>query len=176
VAYRRFEELPVWNDSIRLAGQIFKLTATGQLVRFSGLRNQIERAVVSISNNIAEGFEQGTNEELLTFLYIARGSAGEVRSMIQLLRHLDDAVEIAGGLSELLSGAEGVSRQLGRWIESIKNSGYQGERSRNDQVRRHESDVRRRDAFLAKLQDMQGRQPHPRGTDDLETGRTFDQT
>ncbi len=50
-----------------------------------GLRDQIERAVVSISNNIAEGHERGTSEELLTFLYYARGSLGEVRSMLMFL-------------------------------------------------------------------------------------------
>jgi four helix bundle protein len=52
------------------------------------LRDQLERAAVSVSNNIAEGFERGTTQELLTFLYIARGSCGEVRSMPSLLEHL----------------------------------------------------------------------------------------
>jgi four helix bundle protein len=46
------------------------------------LKDQIERAAVSISNNIAEAFERGTDQELLTFLYVARGSAREVRSML----------------------------------------------------------------------------------------------
>ena len=154
MGYRRFEELPVWNDSIELARKVFELSAGGHLIRFSGLRNQIERAVVSISNNIAEGFERGTNEELLTFLYIARGSAGEVRSMIQLLRRLDQAEEMTGRLAELLASSEGISRQLGRWVESIKNSGYKGERSRNAEVRRQESESERRCAFLAQLHSL----------------------
>ena len=47
--------------------------------------DQLERAVLSVSNNIAEGFERGTTNELLQFIYIARGSAGEVRSMLSLL-------------------------------------------------------------------------------------------
>jgi four helix bundle protein len=155
VKYRRFEELPVWNDSIELARRIFNLSATGQLSRLSGLKNQIERAVVSISNNIAEGFERGTNEELLTFLDIARGSAGEVRSMIHLLHRLELPDEAAGLLPDLLSRAEQISRQLGRWIESIKNSGYQGDRSRTTEVRERESNVRRRDLFLEELQRIQ---------------------
>ncbi|MBS1788455.1 MAG: four helix bundle protein [Acidobacteria bacterium] len=52
------------------------------------MRDQIECAAVSVSNNIAEGFERGTTQELLTFIYIARGSAGEVRSMPHLFDHL----------------------------------------------------------------------------------------
>ena len=45
------------------------------------LQDQLERAALSVSNNIAEGFERGTTNELLVFIYIARGSAGKVRSM-----------------------------------------------------------------------------------------------
>jgi four helix bundle protein len=86
--YTRFEDLPVWKGAIQLAIQIHGITAK---VAFRGrfsLRDQIERAAVSVSNNVAEGFERGTTQELLTFLYIARGSAGEVRSMLCLLEGL----------------------------------------------------------------------------------------
>src|SRR4051812_41455296 len=86
--YRRFEELPAWNAAIELAVGVFELSATGCFQGYAGLRNQIERAAVSVSNNIAEGFERGTHEELLSFLYIARGSAGEVRSMLCLMERL----------------------------------------------------------------------------------------
>ena len=70
--YNRFEELPVWNSARELAIRIFGLTATGVLKNYAGLRDQLERAGLSVSNNIAEGFDRGTNAELLTFLYIAR--------------------------------------------------------------------------------------------------------
>jgi len=76
--YQRFEDLPVWNEAIELAVQVFALTSHGEFNSKRSLRDQIERAAVSVSNNIAEGFERGTNNELLAFLYIARGSAGEV--------------------------------------------------------------------------------------------------
>jgi four helix bundle protein len=85
VKYQRFEDLLVWKDAIKLATQVY--TSTQQEI-FKGkysLRDQLERAAVSISNNIAEGFERGTTQELITFIYIARGSAGEVRSMLHLL-------------------------------------------------------------------------------------------
>jgi len=80
--YTRFEDLPVWKSAIDLAVQIYDLTERIEFRRRRSLRDQIERAAVSVSNNIAEGFERGTNNELLSFLYIARGSAGEVRSML----------------------------------------------------------------------------------------------
>jgi four helix bundle protein len=91
--YSRFEELPVWKDAIELAVRVFELTALPVFRRYRSVRDQIERASMSISNNIAEGFERGTTQETLTFLYIARGSSGETRSILCLcdsLQALDD--------------------------------------------------------------------------------------
>lgn len=86
--YNRFEELPVWKAAIELAEGVFALTVRPTFKRCASLRNQLERAAVSVSNNIAEGFERGTTPELLTFIYISRGSAGETRSMLCLLERL----------------------------------------------------------------------------------------
>ena len=88
--YRRFEDLPVWKDSVELAVRVYKFTAAEQFRRHPGLRDQFERAALSVSNNIAEGFERGSTSELLAFLYISRGSAGEVRSMLKVLARWDD--------------------------------------------------------------------------------------
>ena len=63
--------MPVWKDAIELAVRVFALTARPNFKGYGGLRDQIERAVVSISNNIAEGFERGTTPEMLTF-FISR--------------------------------------------------------------------------------------------------------
>ncbi len=80
--YERFEDLPVWNEAIRLAeGCEDFLLATKERITWSK-RDQLDRCSLSVSNNIAEGFERGTTSELLHFLYIARGSAGESRSML----------------------------------------------------------------------------------------------
>lgn len=81
--YRQFEDLPVWKDSAELARRMYEFSSSSQFNRHSGLRDQLERAALSVSNNIAEGFERGSTNELLAFLYIARGSAGEVRSMLK---------------------------------------------------------------------------------------------
>ncbi len=86
--YTRFEELPVWKSALQLAAHTYSLTAQPPFRGQYSLHDQLERAAVSVSNNIAEGFERGTTKELLTFLYIARGSAGEVRSMLCLLEIL----------------------------------------------------------------------------------------
>jgi four helix bundle protein len=79
--YRKFEDLPVCKDAAQLAQLMFELTSHDTFRHHSSLRNQLEGAVLSISNNIAEGFERGSNNELVAFLYIARGSAGEVDPM-----------------------------------------------------------------------------------------------
>lgn len=86
--YSRFEELPVWNAAIELAVRVYDLTRRPHFKGRYSLRDQLERAAVSVSNNIAEGFERGTTQELLNFIYIARGSSGEVRSMLCLLERL----------------------------------------------------------------------------------------
>ncbi len=87
--YGSFEELPVWQLATDLAARVFPWTAQPCFRGKGDLANQIQRATLSISNNIAEGFERGTTNELLHFLYIARGSAGEVRSMLCVMQKMD---------------------------------------------------------------------------------------
>ncbi len=62
--YKRFEELPVWKDAIELAVRVFELTSVASFRRYRSVCDQIERAAMSVSNNIAEGFERGTNRKL----------------------------------------------------------------------------------------------------------------
>jgi len=153
--YQRFEELPVWNDAIDLTIRLFQLLEKGQLSRIGDLKNQLERAAISISNNIAEGFERGTNDELIAFLYISRGSAGEVRSMLHLLKRLSGKPELDRQLEELIGGVERISRQLGGWVESLRDSPFRGTRSQNAQTRKAAEVAKRRDDFAAKLREIQ---------------------
>src|SRR5437870_186205 len=83
MTYQRFEDLPVWQASISVAGSIFDVVRDRASSPLGDLRNQLHRCSLSISNNIAEGFERGSTAELLAFLYIARGSAGEARSALR---------------------------------------------------------------------------------------------
>jgi len=77
----RFEEIVAWQKSGNLVMEIYKEFENCKDFSF---RDQIRRASISIMNNIAEGFERRTNKELRNFLFIAKGSCGEVRSMLYL--------------------------------------------------------------------------------------------
>ncbi len=150
--YDRFEQLPVWQASIDLAVQTYAFTGKPPFRRQHSLRDQIERAAVSVSNNIAEGFERGTNQELLTFLYISRGSAGEVRSMLCLLERMPAFRDLESDILDLKSGAESISKQLGAWIRSLRDSDLKGQRYVTEKSRKVEQARRERDEFLEKLE------------------------
>ncbi|MCJ7498006.1 MAG: four helix bundle protein, partial [candidate division Zixibacteria bacterium] len=83
-----------------------------------GLVDQIRRCSISISSNIAEGFERGSKKEFIQFLYIAKGSAGELRSQLYTaldLGYIDKVMH-----QTFLTQAESLSRQLAAFITSIK--------------------------------------------------------
>jgi len=86
--YDRFEQLPVWRAGMELAERVYVLTDCPAFNRVREVRDQIRRSSLSVSNNVAEGFERGTTAELLSFLYIARGSAGETRSILLFCQSL----------------------------------------------------------------------------------------
>jgi len=149
--YARFEELPVWLAATDLAVRVFALGGKTQLRRQRELRNQIERAAISIGNNIAEGFERGTTQELLTFLYIARGSAGEVRSMLCLMERIEGLVDLKSEISNLKLSAEGVSRQLRAWAQSLQDSPIEGTRYLTSKSKKLDEARRERDEFIEEL-------------------------
>ena len=153
--YDRFERLPVWQAAIKLGVETYALTSDEAWRGQRSLRDQIERAAVSVSNNIAEGFERGTNNELLTFLYIARGSAGEVRSMLSLLERLPQFDNLKFQISNLKLQAENVSRQLRAWADSLQNSEIRGQRYLTDRDRRRARAKAEREEFMAELRRVQ---------------------
>jgi len=145
--YNRFEELPVWQDAIELAIRVFALTARPAFKGHYDLKDQLERSGVSISNNIAEGFERGTTQELLTFLYISRGSSGETRSMLCLLERLPGLGNLRSEISDLKSKAVSVSRQLRAWADSLQNSDIRGQRYLTNKTKRSTREAREREEF-----------------------------
>lgn len=149
--YKRFEDLPVWNTAIDLAVATYALTSKPEFAPHRGLRDQIERAAVSVSNNIAEGFERGTNNELKMFLYISRGSAGEVRSMLCLFERLPFSITLLGEIKTTKLKAESCSKQLKAWIQSLQDSELKGERYVTEKTKRATEMVRQREEFLAEL-------------------------
>lgn len=80
----RFEDLDAWKVARELANLIYTFGRESGLSKDYAFKDQIQRAAVSVMNNIAEGFERGSNKDFAKFLFIARGSAGEVRSMLYL--------------------------------------------------------------------------------------------
>lgn len=133
--YQRFEDLPVWQKAADLAAQIFEWTQQPELRGKGDLANQLQRATLSISNNIAEGFERGSTSELIHFLYIARGSAGEVRSMFCVMERMSAFDNLKSEISDLKSICENISRQIRGWTDSLQNSEIKGQRHLNDKTR-----------------------------------------
>jgi four helix bundle protein len=105
----RFEELISWQKSKDVCLIVYKIFKSN---KDYGFKEQIQRAALSISNNIAEGFERQSNKELKQFLYIAKGSCGEVRSMLYIANELgyiskidfDFVIKLLTEISMLLSG------------------------------------------------------------------------
>ena len=155
MTYERFEDLPVWKAAIELAEKIYAMTEKTPFSRKYSLRDQLERATLSISNNIAEGFERGTTQELLTFLYIARGSAGEVRSMLCFIERLLFFQDFKFEISNLKLLAEGISRQLRAWADSLQNSDIKGQRYLNEKEKKLAQDKKKREEFLTILKNYQ---------------------
>lgn len=81
----RFEDLKVWKHAIEIGLKIYRLVETNHLVKDYRAKDQLIGSAISISNNIAEGFEYNSNRQFLRFLAIAKGSAGELRSQLYLL-------------------------------------------------------------------------------------------
>ena len=86
---KRFEDLTVWQVSRKLTNLVYSFTKEGKIVKDYGFIDQIRRASVSFMNNIAEGYERGSNKDFVKFLFIARGSVGEVRNMLYLAVDLE---------------------------------------------------------------------------------------
>ena len=152
--YSRFEDLPVWKEAIELAVEVYALTSRPQFNSHLSLKDQIERSAVSVSNNIAEGFERGTNKELLAFIYIARGSAGEVRSMLCLFERFAFLQQLGSEIRSLKTRAESCSRQLKAWAQSLQDSDFRGERHVNQKVKRLDQAARDREEFLKELSEI----------------------
>ena len=149
--YQRFEQLPVWQAAIDLAVETYAVTEGPEFRSRHSLRDQSERAAVSVSNNIAEGFERGKNPDLLKFLYIARGSTGEVRSMLCMLERILAFRNLETEIQSLKQQTESISKQLGAWIQSLLNSEMNGQRYVTDKTRSTDRKKLERDEFLKKL-------------------------
>jgi four helix bundle protein len=158
MTYQRFEDIPVWQAAIAVAERVFGLTADRGFAGQGDIANQLQRAGLSISNNIAEGFERGSTNELIAFLYYARGSAGEVRSMLCLLERMPRFAHLKSQISDIKSSSESCSRQLRAWADHLQNTPIRGQRHLNDGTRAEFEQERKAEAFRQKLNRLRGKE------------------
>ncbi|HXV78965.1 MAG TPA: four helix bundle protein [Candidatus Binatia bacterium] len=121
---KNFEDLEIWKDTRALTRAIYQLTRDPKFSKDFGLRDQIQRATVSIMSNIAEGFERGGNQEFIQFLYVAKASCGEVRS--QLYVAMDQSYLAQKDCEELTTPFRRLSIMISNLIDYLKRSGMKG--------------------------------------------------
>jgi len=131
---QRFEDLLCWKKSRELTKDIYKTFAE---CKDRGFRDQIQRAAVSIISNISEGFESGTRDGFVNYLYIAKASSGEVRAQMYVAYDVGYLnVEI---FKDLKNRAEECSRLIASFIKSVKsspNTGLQRKREMSSDERK----------------------------------------
>ena len=123
---KNFEDLEIWKQARQLTRQIYRLTKADNFARDRVLRDQIQRATVSVMSNIAEGFERGGNQEFIQFLYVAKASCGEVRS--QLYVALDQGYIPESQSHEMITAFRRLSGMIGNLIAYLRRSGMKGEK------------------------------------------------
>jgi len=121
----KFEDLPIWQEALRLTKEIYDVTSLGKFARDFSFRDQIRRATISISSNIAEGFEKSNNNEFIRFLRISKGSTGEVRN--QLYIALAIGYISKAKFDRLNKDFKELSNQLGGFINYLCGKRSKGE-------------------------------------------------
>lgn len=116
--YTSFEDFEVYKATIEFTVKVFELLQRDKFKKEWAFTDQLKRATLSISNNIAEGFERETDKELIRFLYFSKGSAGEVRNIINVLKAVKYITpEEADSLKNDIIG---ISKQLSNYIKYVK--------------------------------------------------------
>ena len=128
---KRLEEIIAWQEAHKLASMVYCLTSAGNFARDFGLRDQIRPAAVSVGSNIADGFERNGNKEFEKFLWIAKGSAGEVVS--QLYTAIDVGYVAEEQVLEVSKQARHCAYLIYKFIQSLKSSTLTGERYKPSQ-------------------------------------------
>ena len=114
---KSFEEFDVYKKGIQLAIQVFKLLENKTFEREYGFKDQIKRAVISITNNIAEGSEYNNKKQLIRYLKISKGSCAEVRSMLIISRELGFCSQIE--IEESYKTSIEISQNLSNFIKYL---------------------------------------------------------
>jgi four helix bundle protein len=115
---KQFEDIVAWQGARALVKDVYQATGSGAFARDFGLRDQLQRAAVSVMSNIAEGFERDNDREFRHFLSIAKASAGEVRSLLYLA--LDLAYIDRPTHDRLAEQGIRLSRQIAKLIQYLR--------------------------------------------------------
>jgi len=116
---QRFEDLGVWQDAMKLSEEIYQIICDDKIRKEYSIRDQLIRALISITNNIAEGFEYANTKEFIKFLRYSKGSTGEIRNILTfLLRIKLISPEIH---KEFTEKAINLSKQLYGFINYLRN-------------------------------------------------------
>lgn len=116
---KRFEDLDVWKEARALTSTVYRISRRGEFAHDFGLRDQMQRAAVSVMSNVAEGFGGRTSREYVQFLGYARRSAAEVQS--QLYVALDLGYISQSEFDDVYAAADSCSRQLYGFIRYLKS-------------------------------------------------------
>lgn len=120
--YNDFEDLPIWQDARQVVTEIYELTRIGDFARDFGLRDQIQRASVSVVSNIAEGFDYGSNKQFVHYLNIAKASASEVRA--QLILAMDVGYISEEEQAKLKAKLKQLSKQIAGFIKYLESRNH----------------------------------------------------
>ena len=123
---QNFEDLVIYQKSCDLAEQVYKITRTGEFKFDTRFVQQIRASSGSVSDNIAEGFERQGNKEFINFLYIAKGSCGEMRSQViraHRVGFIDDDT-----YNQMYTDCKKLSAAILKFIQSLKASDVTGSR------------------------------------------------
>lgn len=120
----KFEDLTIFQMARDLTKQVYAITKDGEFHKDSRFVQQIHASAGSVMDNIAEGFERDGNKEFINFLYIAKGSCGEVRS--QVIRASDVGFIDKDTATRLYNDCLNLSKAISKFITSLKGSSITG--------------------------------------------------
>lgn len=121
---QRFEDILAWQKARELTKEVYAHAKAGLFAKDFGLRDQIQRASVSIMGNVAEGFDRGGDKEFIQFLSFSKGSCGEVKSHLYVA--MDQHYVSATQFDRLYNSADEVGRLLAGFMTYLKQSDLRG--------------------------------------------------
>lgn len=121
---QKFEDLEIFQSARDLCKEVYAITKDGEFHKDMRFVQQIHASAGSVMDNIAEGFEREGNKEFINFLYIAKGSCGEVRS--QIIRASDVGFIDNDTATRLYNDCISLSKAISKFIKTLKESSFTG--------------------------------------------------